>query len=101
MLTQLKVFEQRERAFVAADLAAARLATETASAQFDLARARDATSHEALRLARRGFSVGETPFIVVLSALARATESDLALARADIGVKLARARYNQAAGVLP
>ncbi len=101
LLTQAMVFEQRERAFVIADLAAARFALETARAQVDLARARDTTNRDALRLARRGFSLGETPFVVVLLALTRAVESDLASTRADIGLKRAVARFNQAAGVLP
>lgn len=101
VLTQAMVLEQRERAFVAADFEAARLGLETALAQLERARARDANDREALRLARRGFTLGETQFVVVLLTLTRAVESDLALARADVGVKLARARYNQAAGVLP
>jgi outer membrane protein TolC len=101
LLTQAMVFEQRERAFVIADLAAARFALETARAQVDLARARDTTNRDALRLARRGFSLGETPFVVVLLALTRAVESDLASTRADIDLKRAVARFNQAAGVLP
>jgi len=100
-LTQVMVLEQRERAFVAADLEAARLALETARAQLDLAQARDAANRDALRLARRGFTLGETPFVVVLLSLTRAVESELAFARADIGVKRAVARFNQAAGVLP
>lgn len=100
-LTESMVLELRERAFVTADLEAARLGLETALAQLERARARDANDREALRLARRGFALGETQFIVVLLTLTRAVESDLALARADVGVKLARARYNQAAGVLP
>lgn len=101
VLTQTMVFEQRERALVAADLETAGLARDVANTQLDLARARDAGNREALRLARRGFTLGETPFVVVLLALTRAVESDLALARAEIGVKLSLARYNQAAGVLP
>ncbi|MCW5624039.1 MAG: TolC family protein [Burkholderiales bacterium] len=100
-LTQVMVLEQRERAFVAADLEAARLALETARAQLDFAQARDAANRDALRLARRGFTLGETPFVVVLLSLTRAVESELAFARADIGVKRAVARFNQAAGVLP
>jgi outer membrane protein TolC len=101
VLTQTMVFEQRERAFVAADFEAARLGLETAQAQLERARARDANDREALRLARRGFTLGETQLVIVLLTLVRAVESDLALARADVGLKLARARYNQAAGVLP
>ena len=101
VLTQTMVFEQREHALVAADLETAGLARDVANTQLELARARDAGNREALRLARRGFTLGETPFVVVLLTLTRAVESDLALARADIGVKLALARYNQAAGVLP
>lgn len=101
MLTQAMVFEQRERALVAADLETATLGREVATTQIELARARDASNREALRLARRGFTLGETPFVVVLLALTRAVESDLALARANIGMKLSLARYNQAAGALP
>ncbi|MCW5624753.1 MAG: TolC family protein [Burkholderiales bacterium] len=100
-LTQAMVSEQRERAYAVADLQAAQLALATARTQFDLAQARDTTSRDALRLARRGFTLGEAPFVVVLLALTRAVDSELAFARADIGVKRAIARLNQAAGVLP
>lgn len=100
-LTQVMVLEQRERAFVVADLESARLALETARTQLSLALARDMANRDALKLARRGFTLGETPFLVVLLSLTRAAESELAFARADIGVKRAIARYNQAAGVLP
>lgn len=100
-LTQALVALQIEQARLEASLKVATSALETTRRQLEYAKERERLTRDALRLARRGFEQGETPFVTVLVALGQAVQSDLALARAQVGADLAIARFNQAAGVLP
>lgn len=100
-LTQALAQAQRERAQLEAAVQSATAALDTTRLQVEIAQSRDRLTQEALRLARRGFELGETPFVSVLLTLARAVDSDRVLARARVALGLAEARFNQAAGVLP
>jgi outer membrane protein, heavy metal efflux system len=78
----------------AAALAAARLSDE-------LAAERAAAAAERHRLLARSFELGETPLAELLRARAQATEARLDAARAHAALSAAKARVNQARGVVP
>ncbi|MDZ4213498.1 MAG: TolC family protein [Rhodocyclaceae bacterium] len=67
----------------------------------ELARARRQGATERLRLMRRGFDLGELSLAQLLLARGLANEAEAATARAGLSLAAARARLNQARGVLP
>jgi len=67
----------------------------------ELARARRQGATERLRLMRRGFELGELSLAQLLLARGQANEAEAATTRAGLSLATARARLNQARGVLP
>lgn len=67
----------------------------------ELARARRQGATERLRLMRRGFELGELSLAQLLLARGQANEAEAATTRAGLSQAAARARLNQARGVLP
>jgi len=67
----------------------------------ELARARRQGAMERLRLMRRGFELGELSLAQLLLARGQANEAEAATTRAGLSQAAARARLNQARGVLP
>ncbi|MBU1664585.1 MAG: TolC family protein [Gammaproteobacteria bacterium] len=67
----------------------------------ELARARRQGATERLRLMRRGFELGELSLAQLLLARGQANEAEAATTRAGLSLAAARARLNQARGVLP
>lgn len=92
------------------DRAVAELEGEQATARGELANAerglelavarRDAAA-ERLRLMRRGFELGELSLVQLLQARGQASEAEAAARRAGLSRAAARARLNQALGVMP
>lgn len=91
----------RERRALEAALAKAKASLEAAANQAALAQEHRQVTSENLALVERAFALGERGLVDVLRVrtLAREAQLSAALARADIGA--ARARVNQALGVLP
>lgn len=79
--------------------AQAELANAERGEEFASARRRDAT--ERLRLMRRGFDLGELSLAQLLLARGQANEAEAATVRAGLSLAAARARLNQARGILP
>ncbi|MDP2833333.1 MAG: TolC family protein [Pseudomonadota bacterium] len=67
----------------------------------ELAHARRQGATERLRLIRRGFELGELSLAQLLLARGQANEAEAATTRAGLSLAAARARLNQASGVLP
>ena len=89
---------------------ASEIETELSTAQSELANAaraqelagsRRQAAAERLRLLRRGFDLGELSLAQLLSARGQANEADAAATRSSLLLVTARARLNQARGVLP
>lgn len=91
----------RERRALEADVAKARAALAAATERSALAQEHRVITRENLALVERAFTFGERGLVDVLRVrtLAREAELSAALAQTDIGA--ARARINQALGVLP
>ena len=81
--------QQAEQALQAADLL------------LDLARQQRAAARENLDLIQKSFSLGESDLFTLLRARAAAFEAEQAYNQQEIAQALARARLNQAQGVLP
>jgi outer membrane protein, heavy metal efflux system len=67
----------------------------------DLAHARRQGATERLRLMRKGFELGELSLAQLLLARGQANEAEAAATRSGLSLAAARARVNQARGVLP
>jgi cobalt-zinc-cadmium efflux system outer membrane protein len=93
--------EQRVADRLQAELAVARSALQSARAQLDLETARAQLHRERLALIDRSFRAGETALPDLLRAMASAAQADGAVARQRAALGLARARLDQASGVLP
>ena len=89
----------RDRLDVAMRSARAALDTQQKVAALSAQRVRAATEREAL--VRRAFDFGEERLAELLRAAAAAREAESAAARDQAALGLARARLNQALGVLP
>ncbi len=103
-LTELDVaqtHEQRLRERLDSDIAAARDAQRSAQAQVDAETARARLLRERATLIDKSFRAGETPLPDLLRALAAAAQADSAAARQNAALGLARARLQQALGLLP
>lgn len=103
-LTELDVaetHEQRLRERLESDIAAARDAQRAAEAQLEAETARARLLRERATLIDKSFRVGETPLPDQLRALAAAGQADSAVARQTAALGLARARLQQALGLLP
>ena len=103
-LTELDVAqtqEQRLRERLDSDIAAARDAHRSAQAQLDAETARARLLRELATLIDKSFRAGETPLPDLLRALAAAAQADSAAARQNAALGLARARLQQALGLLP
>lgn len=93
--------EQRLRERLDSDIAAARDAQRSAEAQRDAETARARLLRERATLIDKSFRAGETPLPDLLRALAAAAQADSAAARQKVALGLARARLQQALGLLP
>lgn len=93
--------EQRLRERLDSDIAAARDALRSAQAQLDAETARARLLRERATLIDKSFRAGETPLPDLLRALAAAAQADSAAARQNAALGLARARLQQALGLLP
>jgi outer membrane protein, heavy metal efflux system len=93
--------EQRLRERVDSDTATARDALRSAQAQLDAEIERARLLRERAALIDKAFRAGETPLPDLLRALAAASEADSAVARQTAALGLARARLQQAFGLLP
>ena len=93
--------EQRLRERLDSDIAAARDMQRSAQAQLDAETARARLLRERATLIDKSFRAGETPLPDLLRALAAASQADSAAARRTAALGLARARLQQALGLLP
>lgn len=93
--------EQRLRERLESDIAAAREAQRSAQAQLEAETSRAALLRERAALIDKSFRAGETPLPDLLRALAAAAQADSAVARQTAAQGLARARLQQALGLLP
>ena len=93
--------EQRLRERLDSDVAAAREAQRSAHALLDAETTRARLLRERAALIDKSFRAGETPLPDLLRALAAATQADNAVARQTAALGLARARLQQALGILP
>lgn len=93
--------EQRLSERLEAEQAAAREAVRSAQAQADAEAARAKLLRERASLIDKSFRAGETPLPDLLRALAAAAQADSAVARQTAALGLARARLQQALGLLP
>jgi outer membrane protein TolC len=93
--------EQRLRERLDSDIAAARDAQRAAEAQLEAETARARLLRERATLIDKSFRAGETPLADQLRALAAAGQADGAVARQTASLGLARARLQQALGLLP
>jgi len=92
---------QRLRERLESDVALAREAVRAAEVQREAGTTRARLLRERAELIGKSFDVGETPLPDLLRALAAAAEADAALARHTAALGLARARLQQALGLLP
>lgn len=93
--------EQRLRERLDSEIAAARDAQRAAEAQLEAETTRARLLRERASLIDKSFRAGETPLPDQLRALAAAGQADSAVARQTASLGLARARLQQALGVLP
>jgi outer membrane protein TolC len=103
-LAEVNVAEIRElrlRERLDSDIAAARDAQRSTEAQLDAETARARLLRERATLIDKSFRAGETPLPDQLRALAAAAQADSAVARQTAALGLARARLQQALGLLP
>ncbi|MFZ5521272.1 MAG: TolC family protein [Pseudomonadota bacterium] len=103
-LTELDVAQTQERRLrerLDSDIAAAREAQRSAQAQLEAETARARLLRERTTLIDKSFRAGETPLPDLLRALAAAAQADSAAARQTAALGLARARLQQALGLLP
>jgi outer membrane protein, heavy metal efflux system len=96
-----RTHEQRLRERLDSDVAAALDAQRSAAAQLEAETARARLLRERATLIDKSFRAGETPLPDLLRALAAAAQADSAAARQTATLGLARARLQQALGLLP
>ena len=100
-LDMAETHEQRLRERLDSDVAVARDALRTAEAQLEAETVRARLLRERASLIDKSFRAGETPLPDQLRALAAAGQADSAVARQTASLGLARARLQQALGLLP
>jgi cobalt-zinc-cadmium efflux system outer membrane protein len=93
--------EQRLRERLAADRVVAQAAVATAQQQLDADIERSRLLRERATLIQRSFQAGESPLPELLRALAAAAQAEAGAARRRAALGLARARLQQAIGLLP
>lgn len=93
--------EQRLRERLGSEAAAARTAVQTAEQHLAAERDRATLLRERARLIEKSFRAGESPLPDLLRALSAAALADAAAARQQAALGLARARFQQALGLLP
>lgn len=93
--------EQRLRERLESDLGAAQAAVLSAEAQQAAERSRTSLLRERAHLIDKSFRAGESPLPELLRALAASAQADASLARQTAALGLARARLQQASGLLP
>ena len=93
--------EQRLSERLEAEQVSAHEAVRSAQAQADAESARARLLRERATLIDKSFRAGETPLPDLLRALAAAAQADSAIARQTAALGLARARLQQALGLLP
>ena len=103
-LTELDLAETQERRLrerLESDLASAQAAVLSAETQEAAERARATLLRERAQLIDKSFRAGESPLPELLRALAASAQADASLARQTAALGLARARLQQASGLLP
>lgn len=100
-LVQAEAERSRVQAELEGELRETTAALETARLGDELAAERAAAAAERHRLLARSFDLGETPLAELLRARAQASEAQLDAVRARTAHFAAKARLNQAKGVLP
>ncbi len=100
-LDMAETHEQRLRERLDSDVAVARDVLRTAEAQLEAETVRARLLRERATLIDKSFRAGETPLPDQLRALAAAGQADSAVARQTASLGLARARLQQALGLLP
>jgi len=93
--------EQRLRERLDSDVASAHAAQRAAEAGLDALTARAGLLRERAALIEKSFRAGETPLPDLLRALASEAQADSAVAHQTAALGLARARLQQALGLLP
>lgn len=93
--------QQRTDERLAADVAIAQAAVQTAEQQLEADRQRSALLQERASLIDRSFKAGETPLPDLLRALAAAAQAHTNFSRQQVALGLARARLQHAFGILP
>lgn len=93
--------EQRTQERLAAELAAARAALQTVEQLLAAEQGRVGLLRERAELIDKSFRAGESPLPDLLRALGAAAQADFALTRQQVALGLARARIQQAQGLLP
>lgn len=93
--------QQRTDERLAADVAIAQAAVQTAEQQLEADRQRSALLQERASLIDRSFKTGETPLPDLLRALAAAAQAHTNFSRQQVALGLARARLQHAFGILP
>jgi outer membrane protein TolC len=96
-----QTYELRLRERLDSDLTNAREAQQSAQGQLEAETARARLLRERARLIEQSFRAGESPLPDLLRALATAAQADSAVARQTAARGLARARLQQALGLLP
>ena len=96
-----QTMKQRTEERLAADAVTAQAAVQTAEQQLETDRQRSALLRERAALIDQSFKAGETPLPELLRALAAAAQANTSLARQHVALGLARARLQQAFGILP
>lgn len=93
--------EARLRERLDAELSSARAALESTRTRLDAESARARLLRERATLIEKSFRAGETPLPDLLRTLTAAAEADAAVTRQTAALGLARARLQQALGLLP
>jgi outer membrane protein TolC len=96
-----QIHEQRLRERIDSEIAAAREALRSAELQRDAETARARLLRERATLIDKSFRAGESPLPDLLRALSAAAQADSTVARQTAALSLARARLQQALGLLP
>lgn len=96
-----QTLQQRTEERLAADAVTAQASVQTAEQQLETDRQRTALLRERATLIERSFKAGETPLPELLRALAAAAHANTSFARQHVALGLARARLQQAFGILP
>jgi outer membrane protein TolC len=91
----------RTRSRIELEIEQAQRELQSSESVLEILRQKQVLTADNLRLAQKAYSLGEFDMVSLLRVRAAAFQTDQELARQKIGVARARARLNQARGVLP